>query len=59
MANNVAIRGKWTIGRVIEVHPGTDGQVRNIKVKTTAGEYNNQSPTFLLYILLGDTTSDN
>ena len=39
MADNNAIRGKWTIGRVIEVHPGTDGRVRNVKVKTPAGEY--------------------
>ena len=39
MADNNAIRGKWTIGRVIEVHPRTDGRVRNVKVKTPAGEY--------------------
>ena len=39
MADNNAIRGKWTIGRVIEVYPGTDGRVRNVKVKTPAGEY--------------------
>ena len=39
MADNNANRGKWTIGRVIEVHPGTDGRVRNVKVKTPAGEY--------------------
>ena len=25
--------------RVIEVYPGTDGRVRNVKVKTPAGEY--------------------
>ena len=34
-----SIRGKWTIGRVVEVFPGADGKVRNIKVKTTAGMY--------------------
>ena len=39
MADNNAIRGKWTIGRVIEVYPGTDGRVRNVKIKTPAGEY--------------------
>ena len=38
MGNNNAIRGRWTIGRVIEVYPGTDGRVRNVKVKTPAGE---------------------
>ena len=35
-----AVRGKWNIGRVIEVYPGPDGKVRNIKVKTPDGEYN-------------------
>ena len=39
MADNNAIRGRWTIGRVIEVYPGADGRVRNVKVKTPAGEY--------------------
>ena len=38
MADNNAIRGKWTIGRVIEVYP-----------ESTAA----QSPRFLSYILLG------
>lgn len=39
MADNNAIRGRWTVGRVIEVYPGADGRVRNVKVKTPAGEY--------------------
>ena len=39
MADNNAIRGRWTIGRVIEVYPRADGRVRNVKVKTPAGEY--------------------
>ena len=39
MADNNAIRGRWTIGRVIEVYPGADGRVCNVKVKTSAGEY--------------------
>ena len=34
-----AIRGKWTIYRVIEVYPGPDGRVRNVKVKTAESEY--------------------
>lgn len=40
MADNNALRGKWSIGRVLEVYPGTDGCVRNVKVRTPAGEYN-------------------
>ena len=39
MADYNTILSKWTIGRVIEVYPGTDGRVRNVKVKTPAGEY--------------------
>ena len=34
-----ALRGKWIAGRVIEVYPGQDGKVRNVKVKTPTGEY--------------------
>ena len=34
-----AIRGKWTIGRIVEVHPGSDGKVRNVAVRTPTGEY--------------------
>ena len=34
-----AIKGKWTICRVIEVYPGPDGRVRNVKVKTAESEY--------------------
>ena len=33
-------RGKWIIGRVIEVYPGPDDKVRNVKVKTPTGTYN-------------------
>ena len=39
VADSNAIRGKWTIGRIIEVYPGSDGRVRNVKVKTPTGEY--------------------
>ena len=34
-----ALRGKWSIGRVSEVHPGPDGRVRNVEVKTSTGRY--------------------
>ena len=34
-----AIQGKWKVGRVIEVFPGKDKRVRNVKVKTATGEY--------------------
>ena len=33
-----AVRGKWSIARVIQVYPGTDGKVRNVKIKTAIGE---------------------
>ena len=39
MADSNGIRGKWTIGRIIEVYPGSDGQVCNVKVKKPTGEY--------------------
>ena len=37
--DGTAIRGKWRVGRVIDVCPGNDGKVRNVKVKTASGEY--------------------
>ena len=39
MAEANAIRGHWTIARVIQVYPGADGKVRNVKLKTATGEY--------------------
>ncbi|XP_071504464.1 uncharacterized protein [Diadema antillarum] len=39
MADANAVRGKWTIARVIQVYPGPDGKVRNVKVKTPTAEY--------------------
>jgi len=34
-----AVRGKWIIGRIVEVYPEQDGRVRNVMVKTPTGEY--------------------
>lgn len=39
MADNNAIQGKWTVGRIIDVYPRSDGQVHNVKVKTSTGQY--------------------
>lgn len=40
LSDQNAIRGKWTLGKVIQVYPGTDGKVRTVKVKTKDTEYN-------------------
>lgn len=32
-----AVRGNWTIGQIMEAHPGKDGRVRNVTVKTQTG----------------------
>lgn len=34
-----AVRGSWTMGRIVDVFPGADGKVRNVKVKTAKGVY--------------------
>lgn len=31
---------QWPLGRIIEVFPGNDGQVRTVRVRTAKGEYN-------------------
>ncbi len=39
MQDGTVVRGKWTVGQVIEVFPGKDDKVRNVKVRTASGEY--------------------
>jgi len=39
VAEHNAIRGKWKMGRIIQLYPGPDRKVRNVKVKTSTGEY--------------------
>ena len=39
VADTNAGRGKWFIGRVVQVYPGSDGKVRNVKIKTATGKY--------------------
>jgi hypothetical protein len=34
-----AVRGNWTTGRVVNVFPGKDGKIRNLKVKTATSYY--------------------
>ena len=39
VADSNAVRGKWNAGRVLEVFPGMDGLVPNVRVKTATGTY--------------------
>ena len=39
MQDTNAIRGLWTVGRIINVYQGEDGKVRNVRVKTAMSEY--------------------
>ena len=39
MVDENVSRGKWNLARVIEVFPGKDGVIRNVKLKTKSGEY--------------------
>ena len=34
-----AVRGNWNVGRVVDVYPGQDSKVRNVRLKTRTGEY--------------------
>ena len=34
-----AVRGKWMLGRIVEVYPSQDGRIRNVKVKTSVGQH--------------------
>ena len=33
------VRGKWNVGRVLQVFPGEDRLVRNVQMKTASGTY--------------------
>lgn len=37
VADSNAIRGKWNVVRALEVYPGSNDRVRNVKVKTRVG----------------------
>ena len=39
VADETAVRGKWTMDKIIDVFPGSDGRIRNVKVKTLKGVY--------------------
>ena len=39
MVDSSVARGNWTIGRITEVHPGKDGKIHNVTVKTQNGTY--------------------
>lgn len=39
MVDSNSVRGNWTIGKIIEVHPGKDGKIRNVTMKTPKGTY--------------------
>ena len=39
MVDENVSRGKWNLARLIEVFPGKDGVIRNVKLKTKSGEY--------------------
>lgn len=39
VADPNAMRGKWEVGKVVQVFPGDDGYVRNVLVKTNRGNY--------------------
>ena len=39
VADENAVRRKWTMGKIVDVFPGSDGRIRNVKVKTPKGVY--------------------
>ena len=39
MEDSNSLRGNWTIRRIINVYPGKDGRVPNVKIKTSTSEY--------------------
>lgn len=39
IVDSTTSKHKWTKGRIVEVFPGTDGQVRRVKIKTATGVF--------------------
>ena len=54
LADGNAVRGKWSIGRIMVVFPGPHGQVRNVRVKTLTGEYSRPINTVAVIYSAGD-----
>jgi hypothetical protein len=44
-----AVRGNWTAGRVVNVFPGKDGKICNLKVKTATSYY--ERPTTKIAVI--------
>ncbi|XP_048253302.1 uncharacterized protein LOC125381119 [Haliotis rufescens] len=40
LMDNNAPRGKWDLARIVDLFPGKDGIIRNVRVRTKNGEYN-------------------
>lgn len=49
----------WTLARIIQVFPGKDGLIRNVKVKTANGELLLLRAIQKICILPVETTNDN
>lgn len=39
LSDHNAVREKWTLGRIVQVYPGTDGKVRTVKLMSKGAEY--------------------
>ena len=39
-----AVRGNWSVSRIVEVYAGPDSKVRSVRVKTSTGEYQRPIP---------------
>jgi hypothetical protein len=53
----------WPLGRVVQVHPGHDGVVRVVSVKTAKGVYNEKFeksdwPTAVRFYIVGTRADD-
>ena len=60
VADSNIVRGKWSLGRITEAFPGPDGRVRNVKVKTSAGEYSRPiTKVAVIHPAVGENRKDN
>jgi len=58
LADNTQPRNCWPKGRIIEVYPGKDGQVRTVLVKTASGTYKRPAVKICVLDVKGDTDEE-
>ena len=51
IAEDIVVRNRWPLGRVVEVFPAQDGGVRSARIKTAGGVFHRPWPVTKICLL--------